>query len=295
MRHSSPLRYPGGKTPLAPFLAEVLRINGLEGGVFAEPFAGGAGAALRLLFSEVLSRIYINDLDTRIYSFWRAVLNHTDELLTLLERTPVNVKHWRRQRAVLRSISQHSILEVGFATFYLNRSNHSGVLNGGPIGGLNQTGNYKIDARFNKKALRKKIERIALYSDRITVKNLDGVEFLKWLFSNGTVRAEAAFVYMDPPFFEKAARLYKIYFRDSDHDKLAKFLNHEHGFRWIVSYDDTPHIRKLYRDRPNVLLAKYSLHTTKTGRELIISSPNCSLPSDLLGSFLSGRLRAAVA
>jgi DNA adenine methylase len=142
-------------------------------------------------------------------------------------------------------------------------------------------------------ALKKKIERIALYRDRITVKSLDGVAFLKWIFSKGGAKRETTFVYMDPPYFEKAARLYKIYFRDRDHDKLATFLTQPHGFRWILSYDDTPYIRRLYREKLSVLLMKYSAHTTKTGRELVISSPNCGLPPDLLGPCLSGRLRAS--
>jgi DNA adenine methylase len=292
MRHPSPFRYPGGKTSLAPFLAEVIRTNGLEGGVYAEPFAGGAGAALKLLFYEVVSKLYINDRDQRIYSFWQAILNQTDEFIKLVENTPLTVRQWRKQKSILQANRRHSILEIGFATFFLNRCNRSGVLNGGPIGGLDQTGNYKIDARFNKKELQRKIEKIALYRDRITVKQMDAVSFLSWLFSKGAVNPERAFVYMDPPYFEKAARLYRIYFRDSDHTALAAFLNQWHTFRWIISYDDTSYIRKLYRDRLTVFLMKYSVHTTKTGRELIISSPNCALPPTLLGSHLAGRLEA---
>ena len=281
-KHPSPLRYPGGKTSLAPLLTEVVKINDLGGGVYIEPFAGGAGAALKLLLAEQVSEIYINDLDKKIYSFWMAILNQTDDFIRLLRSTPITVWQWRKQKAILKEPGKHSRLEVGFATFYLNRCNRSGVLNGGPIGGINQDGNYKIDARFNKKELQQRIEKIALYRDRITVKNLDGIAFLNWIFSNRTVDAANSLIYMDPPYFKKASSLYDVYFRDSDHRKLADYLKQRRPFRWIVSYDDTALIKRLYKDRRHVLLMQYSAHTVRLGRELVIFSSNCQLPRNFL-------------
>ncbi len=278
MKHPSPLRYPGGKTALTPLLSEVLSINGIDGGVYAEPFAGGAGAALKLLFGEHVSKIFINDLDKRIYSFWQAILFQTDRFIELLDKAPISVKHWRVQKSIFENYQQHSQLDVGFATFYLNRSNRSGVLNGGPIGGINQTGNYKIDARFNKAELKKRVQRIALYRERIEVKNLDGVAFLKWLVEGSTIDMNKCLVYMDPPYFEKAPELYYVYFKDSDHLKLAKYLTRKHIFRWIVSYDNADAIRCMYKDKLNYFSMKYSVRTVRSCQEIIISSSNCVLP-----------------
>jgi DNA adenine methylase len=283
--YPSPLRYPGGKTFLTDFLCQTIEANGLEGGVYVEPFAGGAGAALRLLFSERISEIHINDIDPCIYAFWRAILEHTDRFLELVEDTPVTVRAWRQQKSLLRNHHEHSTLQVGFATFFVNRCNRSGVLNAGPIGGVNQEGNYKIDVRFNKTRLRKKIEKIALYKERITAWNLDGVAFLNKVFRIRKIRKDHCLVYMDPPYFEKAERLYPFYFTQDDHERLADYLNQSADFRWIVSYDDRARIRRLYPGRKRVLLRSYSVHSIRIGRELMISSRNCVFPVSLAHTY----------
>ena len=51
----SPLRYPGGKSILSPLLGNFIEINNLLDGIYIEPYAGGAGAALKLLFSEYVT------------------------------------------------------------------------------------------------------------------------------------------------------------------------------------------------------------------------------------------------
>lgn len=276
--YPSPLRYPGGKTLLSEFLAETIRLNGLVGGTYLEPYAGGAGAALSLLFSELVWQIAINDKDPRIYWFWKSILESADEFIALVESTPVTVKMWREQKSVLRNISQHSGLEIGFATFFLNRCNRSGVLNAGPIGGLKQTGDYPVDARFNKTELIKKIQRIRLYSERISVSNLDGVTFLRRFLGKQTSDNNKCLAYMDPPYFDKAQSLYAFYFKDEDHKRLAEYLKEGSDCRWIVSYDDSKAVRKLYPGKKNVLLKCYSVHSARIGRELVIASSDCRLP-----------------
>lgn len=277
-RHPSPLRYPGGKTSITEFLSKAIRLNRLEGGTYIEPFAGGAGAALGLLFSERVSEVNINDRDPCIYAFWKSLLRHTEEFLEKLKRTPVTVQTWKEQKAIVRDTRKRSLVDLGFATFYLNRCNRSGVLNAGPIGGMKQDGNYGIDVRFNKDRLRKKLEKIALYKDRIRVWNLDGVAFLRRLFKKRGTSRDVSLVYMDPPYFEKAHRLYSFYFREADHERLADYLNQYADFRWIISYDDTPSVRRLYSGSKSVLFKSYSVHSIRIGRELIISSRNCILP-----------------
>src|SRR6266850_6262136 len=237
MDHPSPLRYPGGKSSVAPFLARTLELNSLQGGIYVEPFAGGAGAALKLLFSEVVSAIYLNDKDRLIFSFWKSVLDHTDDFLRMLADCRVNVVTWRKQREIVRNASEHSTLEVGFATFFLNRCNHSGVLNGGPIGGLRQDGNYKINARFNKTELARRIERLHLYRERIRISRLDALKFLDQVFESKNIDPKKCLVYLDPPYLEKAHPLYPLYFKTSDHVRLAKFLSKKVDYHWIISYE----------------------------------------------------------
>ena len=278
MSYPSPFRYPGGKTALAPLLAETIKVNRLEGGIYLEPFAGGAGLALALLYSEMVGNIYLNDLDRRIYSFWTSILRQPDAFLERLDRVRVNVAEWRRQKQVMGSWKSAKLLDLGFASFFLNRCNRSGVFNAGPIGGYDQRGNYKIDVRFNKPELRKKIERIILYRERITIWNLDAIEFLKRVFRSGECSRNSSLVYMDPPYFKKAERLYPLFFRDVDHTRLAKYLNAQKMMRWLVSYDDTEEIRRLYSGTKNLLFMNYFLHSVRVGRELFIPSQNCTLP-----------------
>jgi len=278
MAYPSPFRYPGGKSALFPLLAETIRVNALGGGAYLEPFAGGAGLALALLHGEVVGDIHLNDLDRRIYSFWAAVLHQSESFLERLDQIPVTVTEWQRQKKIMQNWKSAKILDLGFATFFLNRCNRSGIFNAGPIGGYDQTGNYKIGVRFNKLELRRKIERIILYRQRIKIWNMDAVEFLKRVFQRGEVQRSHSLVYMDPPYFKKAERLYPLYFKDADHARLARYLNSQKRMRWLVSYDDTDEIRRLYSGRKNLLFMNYFLHSVRIGRELFIPSHNCRLP-----------------
>ncbi len=276
--YPSPLRYPGGKTLLTQFLTETIQLNDLVGGTYIEPYAGGAGAALSLLFSEQVSRVVINDKDPAIFWFWKSILQRTDEFIGLIEKTNVTVRMWRRQKSVLQNPSGHSGLEIGFATFFLNRCNRSGVLNAGPIGGVRQAGKYSIDVRFNRDGLIRKVEKIGLYRERISVSNLDGVTFLRRFAGTRNAEKGKCLVYMDPPYFDKARRLYAFYFRDADHERLAGYLRGGPEYQWIVSYDDSAAVRRLYPGEKNVLLKSYSVHSARIGRELVIASRGCLLP-----------------
>lgn len=144
----SPLRYPGGKSVLSDLLADAIALNGLQDGVYVEPYAGGAGAALALLFGEHVQSIVLNDADPCVYAFWDAVLNKKDDFIRRINETPVSIEEWQHQRDIYRNQQRHSRIKVAFASFYLNRCNRSGIMvNGGPIGGIGQSGKWKIDAR----------------------------------------------------------------------------------------------------------------------------------------------------
>src|SRR5260370_21263225 len=157
-RAYSPRRYPGGKQALSRVLAHLIEINDAGGGTYVEPYAGGAGAALSLLIAEHVDRILINDADGRVFAFWQAALNQTERFVNLVQTTRASVREWRRQRDIYLHPRRHSVLRVGFATFYLNRCNRSGIIgNGGPIGGLKHKGPWKIAARFNREYLLRRI------------------------------------------------------------------------------------------------------------------------------------------
>jgi DNA adenine methylase len=266
-RYYSPLRYPGGKTILFPFFVKKIEESGLRDVTYVEAFAGGAGAALALLFNEVVDHIVINDLDKAIYAFWRSAIFESERFIEKIERTSVTVKEWRKQKAIYEN-KRAKRFDRGFATFFLNRTNRSGILNGGPIGGLDQTGKWKIDARYNKKALIQRIRDIAEYKSRITVTNEDGVDLV-----SRYLRKKNVFVYLDPPYYDKAADLYLNIFQEKDHARLAKKLNAHANAIWLLTYDDKPEVRELYTDRTVVDFSlNYNAYEQRRGRELMILS-----------------------
>ena len=279
---NSPLRYPGGKAALSCFLSEVLKENGLLDGVYAEPYAGGAGAALNLLFAENVERIILNDADPCIFSFWDSILKSKDDFIDLLDKTPISVEEWKKQREIYKKSSYYPQILVAFASFYLNRCNRSGIIaNGGPIGGIDQEGKWKIDARFNKIELIRRIEKIHLYRDRIKVYGLDAIDFIKKIstIKNGS---EKILVYLDPPYYVKGSGLYLNHYNYSDHAHLAKFMTRKRSFRWLMTYDNVPEIRSLYADRKQIEFSlSYTAHSRKIGSELLIYSDNLTLPMDL--------------
>lgn len=275
---NSPLRYPGGKQVLSRILAHLVKLNAATGGTYAEPYAGGAGAALTLLFGEHVDRILINDADERIFALWKALLSRTDEFLELLRETPVTVAEWKRQREIYLHPARFGVLRVGFATFFLNRCNRSGIIgNGGPIGGKKQTGKWKIGARFNRVELAERVERIALYKERITVSNMDGVKFLAKL---GAEKTKKTFVYLDPPYFAKGQDLYLNHYLPEDHATLSNFLSQGTSFDWVLSYDNVPEIRRLYREHRMVSFdLDYSVRERRVGKEVMVLKNGLVFPS----------------
>jgi DNA adenine methylase len=280
---NSPLRYPGGKASLSGLLSEVIEANGLQDGTYVEPFAGGAGAALNLLFGEHVQRVVLNDADPCVYAFWSAILSRNGEFARRVQDTPVTINEWRRQRDIYRRQDKHSRIKVAFASFYLNRCNRSGIIvNGGPIGGINQRGKWKLDARYNKDELVRRVEKIHLYRDRIEVHNLDATELLERLSREGSA-LDATLVYLDPPYYVKGKKLYLNHYSPADHSELASFIRGQTAFRWLMTYDDVPEIRSLYRNCSTLRLdVDYSAHSRKRGQELLIHSEGLIVPPGLV-------------
>jgi DNA adenine methylase len=266
----SPLRYPGGKASLADFFQACVEALGLDMPTYVEPYAGGAGAGLDLLYRGVVKRVVINDLDKSIYSVWTAMLNRTDDFLRRLETTPLTVDEWKRQREIYRTRDAQDIdpFDLGFATFYLNRTNRSGVLRGGIIGGLEQAGTYKMDARFNRVTLRARIERLAAHRSAVHVSHQDGVGRLRhWL------RKENVFAYVDPPYYAKGSLLYLNSFNDRQHADLAGLLNSVADANWVLTYDLADEIKALYANRTTLdFNLHYSAHRREVANELMVFS-----------------------
>ncbi|EFD2105467.1 DNA adenine methylase, partial [Escherichia coli] len=199
----TPLRYPGGKGRMGPWLSELLRYNGISGGYYVEPYAGGAGAALYLLMHGYVDHVIINDLDPVVYSFWWSVLNENDKFISLINETEVTMDNWYKQKDVINNYTKYDILSIGFATFFLNRTNRSGILSGGVIGGKEQSGKYKIDARYNKKKLCERVKKIGGMKKFIDLYNLDACELI------GSIKntlPKKSLIYLDPPYYEKGSQ-----------------------------------------------------------------------------------------
>lgn len=240
----SPLRYPGGKYRLAKFISLAIENLSIPSCTYIEPFAGGAGAALSLLLNGVVDTIVINDYDKAIYSFWRAVKESPDELIERITKTPITITEWYKQREVYTAARAYSV-DLAFATLFLNRTNRSGILNAGPIGGYSQSGEWKLDVRFNKNALISKISKISKYKKSIIVYNKDIISLLKnYIPTFG----DNLFLYFDPPYYNKGQKLYKNFFTHQDHQRIRDVITQEIKAPWIITYDDVNEIVELYAD-----------------------------------------------
>jgi DNA adenine methylase len=276
LRYVSPLRYPGGKARLTDFVEEIISVNKLADGHYAEPYAGGAAIAMALLLREVVQTVHLNDLDRSVYAFWHSVLNRTDELCDLVVTTRLSVREWERQRDVQQRRGRAGLLELGFSTFFLNRTNRSGILDGGMIGGKDQRGKWKIDARYNAPELVERIQRIAGYRDRISLYRKDACDFLREIVPGLPQRS---FVYLDPPYFKKGRDLYYSHYRPEDHAAVAGQVLQNLDRPWMVSYDDVPEICKLYRGvRRRRYELPYSAGSHRHDTEVIFFADGLTIP-----------------
>jgi len=265
----SPLRYPGGKSQLTPFVIELLHNNKLLDGAYVEPFAGGAGIAWHLLLKGYVQEVYINDLNPSIYAFWKALLEDNDKLCGLIEDTAVTIDEWHNQKEIQKKATP-STLELGFSTFFLNRTNRSGIIKGGVIGGKDQAGNYKLDCRFPKESLIKKIQDIYLFKEEIHLSNLDANDFIRNVLP---ALSNRSLVNIDPPYYVKGKGLYQNFFEHEDHVTLFNSIE-TITQPWIVTYDNTPEINCLYAPyKPEAFQLNYTAQKKCKGSEVLIYGP----------------------
>ena len=265
IKYYSPLRYPGGKSCIFPFMAQYFYENNLVGIDYAEPYAGGAGLALRLLMEEYVGHIYINDYNPSIYAFWKMILKYPDDFCEWIMNVEVSVDNWYKYKQIQKDYTTADMMELAKSTFFLNRTNISGVIKGGIIGGLSQKGKYGITARFKKEELIEKIKIISRFADRIIVSNEDGILFARKMDR----KQRRIFIYLDPPYYQKGADLYMNYFTDKDHIDLSNVVKKIKN-PWLVSYDNQPFILDLYAQYQRVVYQLSQCASNRVGDEGLI-------------------------
>jgi DNA adenine methylase len=270
MRSISPFRYPGGKAFLYKYLLNRVKALPAEPRYYAEPFCGGAGAAVILLKLGAVYQIHLNDADPKVYAAWKAILDEAERFAEAILRTAVDLATWHTSRQIVESASNTSF-ELGFATFFLNRTSRSGIVSGaGPIGGYDQRGNWKIDARFNRHALIERVRWLGSMKDRIKLTQEDGLTFLSR--SPGRLPIDQTLFFVDPPYVTAGGRLYLNEMNEAKHIALSDMLQNENLPHWVMTYDDHPLIRNLYRERTiRDLAVTYSLQNKRKEREIIIN------------------------
>jgi DNA adenine methylase len=272
IHYSSPLRYPGGKEDLAIIVEKIIDQNSLNKIEYAEPYSGGAGLALHLLFDGYVSHIYLNDINSSIFAFWTSIINDTDLFCRNIRDTPVTVDEWMRQSEVINNPEKHSTTELGFAAFFLNRTNYSGIMEGGIIGGKDQNGKYKMDCRFKKESLIERITRVAARKKDITITGLDACDFIRTKINLNTNQCLS---FLDPPYYQKGPKLYYNSYKPEDHVSLSNMVKIELKTPWIVTYDDVPEINAMYSEFPTINYEiNYSAAEKRKGREVMYCSPD---------------------
>lgn len=260
---------------LTNFAKLIISTNGLNNGHYVEIYAGGASIAWSLLFDRYVKHVHINDISKFIYAFWKSVLEDTENLCKLIHDTSVTIEERTRQKIVQQNPNQFSTLDLGFSTFFLNRTNRAGILGAGVIGGKKQSGKWKLDVRFNKPDLIARIERIAQHSAKVSLYNEDASAFIQ----NHLLQIpQNSFVYLDPPYYAKGNSLYENYYSHEDHVVIEGLVS-KVTQPWMVSYDNVDPISELYKKYKSIeYKLSYSVNNRYAGSEIIFFSNNLLLP-----------------
>lgn len=276
---ATPLRYPGGKGKLFYLFQAIISQTCKYKVNYAEPYAGGAGLALSLLYAGTVSSLHVNDINRSIYAFWYSVLYDTENFIKVIHDIPVSIEEWEKQREIQKHKNDVTLLELGLSTFFLNRTNRSGILKGGMIGGRKQEGKWTLEARFNKENLIKRIISIAEKKDSIHISNKDACDFLTDM---ETQKIRNLFYYLDPPYIKMGSGLYENFYTEEDHRAVAKRVAKLKA-KWIVSYDEHDLATELYGKYNRMSYSlNYSAQEKRQGREFMAFSPRISIPDEIV-------------
>lgn len=267
----SPFRYPGGKTQLTNYVEHLLEINNITD-TYIEPFAGGAGVPIGLLLDRKIKNIVINDYDKSIYSVWNAILNKPEQLISMIENTEITLDEWHRQKNIYEQFKNHqNSIENAFSTLFLNRTNVSGIISGGPIGGQSQLGKYKIDCRFNKNKIIEKIKAINSRKDNITITRMDATNFIDKVILQ--YDPKSSFIFFDPPYYKQGRNLYLSFYNSNGHKKLAKKIQSLDNYKWITTYDCEEDILNMYsKSRKFKYTLNYSISKKRKAFEYLFTN-----------------------
>lgn len=278
-KYLSPLRYPGSKKKLVLYLYEIMKLNKLNSNVLVEPFVGGGSISLHFLLNGIVNKIIIADKDRLIYSFWKVLFSNPDYLIDFIKKVKINLNTFYKYKKITRTYENYKKEKLAEACIFLNRTSFSGIMTDrvGPLGGKKQQSQYKIDCRFNKKRIIEKIEYISTFNQSVTVLCCDWKNTIKYAqdWNRNKKKLNKLFFYFDPPFYNKADNLYRCYFNQEEHKQLNKEITNL-NYNWVLSYDNTPEIIKLYsNDKCKKVHVKipYSInsHAKRIEKELIIT------------------------
>ncbi|MBE9896313.1 DNA adenine methylase [Enterococcus casseliflavus] len=282
----SPLRYPGGKYNMLKFVKQILQENQIDG-TYIEAFAGGAGLAVNLLLTDTVQEIVLNDYDIAIYCFWYAVVYRNEEFLEKFDRVSVTLEEWHVQKGIFDDLSKRNrlgksqMLNLGFATYFLNRTNFSGILRGAtPIGGLKQTGAWKIDCQFKKQNLRPVLEELGKNVNRITIKRLDMINSFEQIFSDDFDR-ENSLMFIDPPYVKEGRRLYLPIKEIDEHRQLSTSIL-QADCKWLLTYDMHEDLLPMYNEvnQKFKYQLRYFVKEKRNEQEFLALSNDLRFPDD---------------
>lgn len=241
----SPLRYPGGKGKFYKYIIPIFERNNMKNIIYVEPFAGGAGLACELLLNKKVNKIILNDYDRSIFAFWYSIINNTDEFCDRILNVEITLNERTKQKEIQSSKDTATLLDLGFSTFFLNRTNRSGIIKGGPISTNEYSGTYPLNCRFNKEKLTEIIRNIAAERNNIELFNLDAIQLIQTLKNSN----ENYFIFFDPPYYHNGKDLYVNFYKKDDHIILAKtIIDNLQNHKWILTYDNCTEIKTIYKE-----------------------------------------------
>ena len=233
----SPLRYPGGKTKLINSINKYFPEKIEE---YYEPFFGGGSVGLFVEQKYKPSIVKVNDINKLVYYFWINAKNNNEVFVNELIQYKDSVKDGKKLFYECRTKINNNLAsdyDLAISMFILNRISFSGLF---------ESGGYSNNS-FEKRFTYNSIIKIKQVHDIIANFNFTNKDFVDIDYTG----SENTFTYLDPPYYQnkdaslygKSGELHKKF----SHEKLKEFYSNHKG-KFLISYDNSPYIKKLYKD-----------------------------------------------